>query len=126
MGRPFGRPDPFSVQHQRLLAKGRQQRGHVDQRDPVPLRRADHPTIPCADVCPARFDAAANVAHGLHAPADARPSFQDLHRRAVRFERERRRKPRKPCADDDNVPARVRAHGPGAAAGGAPHRAGLR
>ena len=69
---PLGLPDQLSVQHQLLLAKEREHRGHVDELDPQPLGSADDPAVARADVGAPRLLAVAEAAHRVDTAAPPR------------------------------------------------------
>ena len=100
---PLGLPDQLPVQHQLLLAKEREHRGHVDELDPQPLGGADDPAVARADVGAPRLLAVAEAAHRVDAAAHPILRLHDLDARAMRLEMERGGESGKPGADDDDV-----------------------
>ena len=100
---PIGLTNDLAVEHEVLLAKEFEHGRDVDQADLQPARGRDHACVAGPDIGAASLADAAELAHRVHAPADALLRLEHEHVETLRLERVGGGQSREARADHDYV-----------------------
>ena len=125
--RPLLLTDQLAVEREILLAEELEYRRHVHELDPDALGGVDDAGVACADVGAAGLGRPAELAHRMHASADALLRLEHEHPEADGFERQRGVQAGQAGADDDDiaVSAGQRTQPCRSVGSSTPHRAGF-